>query len=95
MSRATLTSKGQITLPKEVRDAMGVVRGDSLEFLPAEGGYLVRPSGRSVRRLAGFFGPHRGEPVSIEQMNQDIAAAPDAVRGAGGIGQVDVGEQPG
>jgi|GEM_PF-3856173 len=34
----------------------------------------MTPSHRSVTRLAGFFGPYDGEPVSVEQMNQDIAA---------------------
>ncbi|MDR1791010.1 MAG: AbrB/MazE/SpoVT family DNA-binding domain-containing protein [Propionibacteriaceae bacterium] len=74
MVAATLTSKGQITVPVQVRRALGVSQGDKLEFEELDGGFLIRASAKRVSRLAGFFGPYQGEPVSIEQMNADIAA---------------------
>ena len=41
MEIAKLTSKGQITIPKAVREDLGVATGDKLIFVPCEGGYLV------------------------------------------------------
>ncbi|MDR1387492.1 MAG: AbrB/MazE/SpoVT family DNA-binding domain-containing protein [Propionibacteriaceae bacterium] len=70
-----MTSKGQVTVPVNVRRALGLARGDRVEFLPAEGGFLMRPSRKTAARLAGFFGPYSGQPVSVEQMNEDIAQA--------------------
>ena len=75
MPGASVTSKGQITIPVQVRRALGVGKGDTLQFTPVENGYLMTAPKRSIKRLAGFFGPHEGPPVSIEQMNSDISAA--------------------
>ncbi len=54
---ATLTSKGQLTLPAPVREAMGVAPGDKLRFAPSEGeGFLVTPVRRGdVLALDGAF----------------------------------------
>ncbi len=41
MEIAKLTSKGQITIPKAVREELGVDTGDKLIFIPCEGGFLV------------------------------------------------------
>jgi len=75
MPTATLTSKGQITIPGEVRAALGLSRGDRVVFERLRDGYLMTPSRRGVDRLAGFFGPYEGDPVTVEQMDRDIAAA--------------------
>jgi antitoxin PrlF len=54
---ATLTSKGQLTLPAPVRVAMGVAPGDKVRFAPSEGdGFLVTPVRRGdVLALDGAF----------------------------------------
>jgi antitoxin PrlF len=54
---ATLTSKGQLTLPARVRDAMGVAPGDKVRFASSEGeGFLVTPVRRGdVLALDGAF----------------------------------------
>jgi AbrB family looped-hinge helix DNA binding protein len=81
MVAATLTSKGQITIPAEVREALGLARGDRVVFERTERGYLMTASPRHIDRLAGFFGPYEGTPVTVEQMNEAIAAeASDANR---------------
>ena len=54
MMRARLTSKGQITIPKEVRERLGVGQGDSLEFSFEGGRVEVRPIRR--RNIAEFRG---------------------------------------
>jgi antitoxin PrlF len=73
MSTATLTSKGQITIPAEVRRNLNVDAGDRIEFVLIEPGrYEVIAATRSVRELRGIFGkPARR--VSIEEMNAAIA----------------------
>jgi antitoxin PrlF len=43
MASATLTSKGQVTLPKSARERLGVEAGDRLEFIELEQGFLAKP----------------------------------------------------
>lgn len=73
MSTATLTSKGQITIPADVRRALNVQTGDRVEFVEVQPGrYELVAATRSVRELKGMFGkPQR--TVSIEEMNRTIA----------------------
>jgi antitoxin PrlF len=53
---ATLTSKGQLTVPASVRRAMGVTAGDKLRFAPAGGGFVVTPLKRgNIMDLDGAF----------------------------------------
>lgn len=74
MTTATLTSKGQITIPAAVRRALNVQSGDRVEFVQIESGrFELVAATRSVRELKGMFGkPSR--TVSIEEMNRTIAA---------------------
>jgi AbrB family looped-hinge helix DNA binding protein len=73
MTTATLTSKGQITIPATVRAALGVDAGDRVEFVEiAAGRYEVIAATRPVTALKGMFGKTR-KTVSIETMNAAIA----------------------
>jgi antitoxin PrlF len=73
MTTATLTSKGQITIPVEVREALGVDAGDRVEFVEVgPGRYEFMAATRSVTALKGMFGKPR-KSVSIEEMNAVIA----------------------
>jgi len=71
MASATLTSKGQVTLPKSVRDRLGVETGDRLEFVESEQGFLVVAATRDIRSLKGIVGRPK-KPVTIEDMNDAI-----------------------
>jgi antitoxin PrlF len=74
MAAATLTSKGQITIPVQVRIALGVDAGDRIEFVEIEKGqFAIVPANRSVRELKGMLRVKRKRPVSIEEMNRAIA----------------------
>lgn len=74
MTAATLTSKGQITIPAEVRQALQVDTGDRVEFVQVEPGrFEIIAANRAVTELKGLFGKHR-KAVSIEAMNAAIAA---------------------
>ena len=73
MSTATLTSKGQITIPAEVRRLLNVRTGDRVEFVQIEPGrFQIVAATRSVRELKGLFGK-AARTVSIEEMNRTIA----------------------
>jgi len=74
MPTATLTSKGQITIPAEVRAELGVNAGDRVEFVEiGEGQFAIVAATRSVRQLSGMFRGRVSKPVSIEEMNAAIA----------------------
>jgi AbrB family looped-hinge helix DNA binding protein len=73
MTAATLSSKGQITIPAAVREALHVETGDRVEFVEvAPGRYEFIAATGSVRALKGLFAKP-AKPVSIEQMNAAIA----------------------
>ena len=71
---ATLTSKGQITLPKEIRDRLGLDAGSMLDFqvLPDNTitAQTVKPDARRIRGL--LKSPHAG-PLTVEQMDEGVA----------------------
>ncbi|MDB5767494.1 AbrB/MazE/SpoVT family DNA-binding domain-containing protein [Collimonas fungivorans] len=78
MSTATVTSKGQITIPAAVRAALGLDTGSRVEFVEIENGqYAFVAATEAVQSLKGML-RKPAAPVSIEQMNQVIAQ-----RGAG------------
>jgi len=69
---ATLTSKGQITIPKPVRDALHLRTGDRVEFfLEADGTVRLLPVTSSVTALRGVL-PKPGKPVSLAAMERAI-----------------------
>jgi AbrB family looped-hinge helix DNA binding protein len=69
---ATLTSKGQVTIPKEVRDALHLRTGDRLDFVvQTDGTVRVLPIKGSVKSLKGIL-PRPARPVSLEEMDQAI-----------------------
>ena len=69
MSFATLTSKGQTTIPKDVRAAANLKAGDRIHFTVLEDGtIIVRVKNRSIRDIA--IKPPGRKRVSIAQMNR-------------------------
>ncbi|MDY6956283.1 MAG: AbrB/MazE/SpoVT family DNA-binding domain-containing protein [Pseudomonadota bacterium] len=70
---ATLTSKGQVTIPKAVRDALQLRSGDRLDFiLEADGTVRVLPITGSVKRLKGML-PKPPRPLTAADMDDAIA----------------------
>ena len=75
---ATITSKGQVTIPKPIRDRLHLEPGDKIDFVLQEDGDLrITPVTASVTRLKGMV-PKPGLPVSLAEMEEAIA------RGAAG-----------
>lgn len=74
MATATLTSKGQVTIPVKVRAALGLDAGDRVEFVEVgKGEFNIVAATRSVRELSGMLYRKGRKPVSIEEMNAAIA----------------------
>src|ERR1700676_5569052 len=74
VAAATLTSKGQITIPSRVRAALGLEAGDRVEFVEqGKGQFAIVAATRSVQELKGLFEGKRSKPVSIDEMNAVIA----------------------
>jgi antitoxin PrlF len=74
MPTATLTSKGQITTPQAVRDAMGVHAGSKVDFVPVADGFKLVPHRNEAASLQGRFAGRVPKPVSIAAMDQAIGA---------------------
>jgi AbrB family looped-hinge helix DNA binding protein len=68
---ATLTSKGQTTIPKDIRDSLGLKPGDRMTFtLMPDKTVVMRVKTRSVMRLAGLLHKKRRKQVAIERLSR-------------------------
>lgn len=75
MTIATMTSKGQITIPAATRSKLRLTPGSKVDFVENEAGEIVlRPLAGDIRRLRGIV-KYDGAPVSIEDMNKAIGDA--------------------
>jgi len=78
MTTATITSKGQVTIPKDVRSRLGIGTGDRVEFVEIQDGvFQIVAATQDVKALKGIV-PKPKKPVTIEKMNQAIAEMGDA-----------------
>ena len=69
---ATITSKGQITLPKDLREQLHLATGDRVIFLMEEDGSVhLIPKHASLKDLKGVV-PKPEQPVSLEEMERAI-----------------------
>jgi antitoxin PrlF len=75
MPTSTVTSKGQITLPREVRHALKLGAGDKVDFVAVEGGFKLVPLSTDIRALKGRFAGRANRPFTLEEMNEAIAQA--------------------
>jgi AbrB family looped-hinge helix DNA binding protein len=74
MASTTLTSKGQLTLPKSIREFLRVKAGDPVDFLiDDEGRVIVRPATVDVRSLKGLLRRSGRRAVKVEDMDAAIA----------------------
>ena len=73
MARATLTSKGQVTIPKGIRDSLQLQVGDKVEFtITSSNEALIRPVTKRVDEVFGRLHKPGRKPVSIEEMDEGI-----------------------
>lgn len=72
----TMTSKGQTTVPKEVREVLGLSEGAQVEWIIEDGKATVKPRTLRAVDLAGILGPPpNGRIATIEEMNEAIGQA--------------------
>lgn len=73
MAVATMTKKGQVTIPKPIRDALGLNSGDKLEFVLDENGrVLCTPITRRVDDVFGRLHKPGRRPVTVEEMDEHV-----------------------
>jgi AbrB family looped-hinge helix DNA binding protein len=74
MPRATLSSKGQVTIPKEVRLRLRIRRGDEIDFVLGEAGDVtIRPVAGSARDVFGALRRKKGRRVTtLDQMKDSV-----------------------
>lgn len=78
MVTSTVTSKGQVTIPAEVRRKLGLRPGSRLAFVPSDtGGYEIHPEAASIKDLKGAI-PRPAHPVSVEDMDEAVSSGASA-----------------
>jgi AbrB family looped-hinge helix DNA binding protein len=69
---ATVSSKGQVVIPGDVRRRLGLVQGSVLRFVLEADSVRLLPAGGDVRRLKGRL-PQPAAPVTVDEMNLAVA----------------------
>jgi antitoxin PrlF len=74
MPKSTLTSKGQITVPKEVREKLHLKTGSRIDFVIEPSGRVIfQPLRSDFRALRGILTSRLKRPATVEEMNEAIA----------------------
>lgn len=74
MSAATITSKGQTTIPVDIRRGMGLEPGDQIEFhLLTDGSATMRVKRGTLKDFIGVLTTEGQSPVSVKAMDEGIA----------------------
>ena len=70
-AESTLTSKGQTTLPKVIRESLRLKPGDRIAFTPLpDGTVLMRVKNKSVMRLGGSLRRRGRKPLPVEDLSR-------------------------
>jgi antitoxin PrlF len=73
MAKSTITTKGQTTVPKEVRDHLGLKPGDQIEFvIQPDGAVRVDALSVDIRSLQGSLRRYVKKPVTVEDMRKAV-----------------------
>ncbi len=76
MPTSTISSKGQVTIPKEIRNALRVDSGDRVLFVVREDGVVeLRPQTVDLLDLVGILEPQDGRHVSVAEMKAAVERA--------------------
>lgn len=80
-AKTIMSAKGQVVIPKDVRDSLGLKPGQSLDVIQTGGGILLRPiatkSGRTTAQIVSELRKlyrHEGPPATIEEMDAAVDA---------------------
>ena len=73
MAASTLTSKGQVTIPQEIREALQLRKGQRLDFrVDSRGRLIVEPLTEDLRKLKGLVRSSRKRPPSLDEIARAI-----------------------
>ena len=73
MSQTTLTSKGQVTIPKAVRERLDLKAGDRIDFIVNDAGEaVIRRVSRSTKEIRGMLAHRASIPITVEQMDEAL-----------------------
>ena len=73
MSQATLTTKGQVTIPKVVSKQLDLKAGDRIDFIVNDGGEaVIRRVTRSAEEVQGLLSHRARTPIAVEQMDEAL-----------------------
>jgi len=73
MPHSPVSTKGQIVIPKAIRDHLGLHAGARVDFVVQDNGdILLRPAAEDVRSLKGCLKPRRKKKVSLTDMERAI-----------------------
>jgi antitoxin PrlF len=70
---STMTSRGRLTIPKEIRNHLGLKPGSRVKFFVRPDGTVVLLPRRPLKALRGMLKSWRQGPVSLAEMNEAIA----------------------
>jgi len=73
VSTSTVSTKGQVVIPADVRADLRIETGTRVEFVKTVDGWLLKPATRPVTALKGML-PARGKPATIEEMKRAVRA---------------------
>jgi len=74
VSLSTVTTKGQVTIPKDIRESMAIDAGDKIEFIiNAQNDVVIKPITKKAIDVFGQLSQYKKDkPLSIEEMNEAI-----------------------
>jgi len=75
---ATLSSKGQVTIPKEMREALNLRPGDQLIYSVIDGEIVITPKNIDLKDLAGYLGDSPNGPATLAEIDGAVLAAAGA-----------------
>lgn len=73
MPTSTLTSRGQTTIPKAIREALQLQPGDRVEFIQEDDRVVLRRAASDLTELDGLLDRSGEDAVSLEEMDAAIA----------------------
>ena len=74
----TLSPKGQVTIPKEMRDILGLRPGDQVIYSVIDGEIVITPKNIDLKDLAGLLGMPPNGPATLEEIDKAVAEAAGA-----------------
>ena len=77
---STMTGRGQMTIPKAIRDHLGLKPGDRVKFFVHPDGSVVLLPKVPVTALRGMLKTRRGRPVTTDEMTEAISKTAAGVR---------------